>query len=318
MRRRCPDKHPACSIALLALCDCVPWRACLSPGQLNGKLHCLKIHKAADALADGQLLVSEESVEVRQAVPELVEARRQADMTHAATHRRVEHRLSGVGAPVCARSVAGCSCPVASGVADACPVPVSATFERERTCSGNRLVFLVASKVSVDLKGKKLFVSDCITVTADITSHLAQLSATVVSSRLAAEAIVVYDIAKPGGRNLWVAVLLGLPIVGVRCLTGASGPAITYASAIRCKFNVCMTAGFRQRFPELSTIITRVVAKPHAQWTLASTVPARAGSTWLVFAVPSECRAVPRACSPSAFMNRFGKPTGMSMGVCGL
>jgi hypothetical protein len=105
---------------------------------------------------------------------------------------------------------------------DACPVPVSATFERERTCSGNKLVFLVASKVSVDLKGKKLFVSDCITVTADITSHLAQLSATVVSSRLAAEAIVVYDIAKPGGRTLWVAVLLGLPIVGVRCLTGAS------------------------------------------------------------------------------------------------
>jgi hypothetical protein len=111
------------------LCDCVPWLA-FPPGQLNGKLRCLKIHKAADALADGQLLASEESVEVRQAVPELVAARRQADMTHAAAHRRVEHRLSGVCALVCTHSVAGCSCPVASNVPDACPVPVSAAVEK--------------------------------------------------------------------------------------------------------------------------------------------------------------------------------------------
>jgi hypothetical protein len=72
---------------------------------LHSKLHCLKIQKAADALADGQLLPSEESVEVRQAVPELVAARRKADMTQAATHRRVARRLSGVCAPVCAHSV---------------------------------------------------------------------------------------------------------------------------------------------------------------------------------------------------------------------
>ncbi len=174
------------------------------------------------------------------------------------------------------------------------------------------------SKVSVDLKGKKLFISDCIKVTADVTSRVAQLSAVVVPSRLSAEAIVVYDVAKPGGRNLWVAVLLGLPIVGVRCLTSTSGPAITYESAVSRKFNVCMTAGFRQQFPGLSTIIKSVVAKPHARWTLASTVPAGAGATWLVFAAPSECRAVPRACTPSAFMQRFGTPTGMAMGVCGL
>lgn len=94
-------------------------------GQLNGKLHDLKIHKAADALADGQLLASEETVEVRQAVPQLAAARRQADMTHAATHRRVDHRLSGVCAPVFAYSIAGCSWLVASRVADVlciCPV----------------------------------------------------------------------------------------------------------------------------------------------------------------------------------------------------
>jgi hypothetical protein len=174
------------------------------------------------------------------------------------------------------------------------------------------------SKVSVDLKGKKLFISDCIKVTADITSHVARLSAVVVPSRLSAEAIVVFDVAKPGDRNLWFAVLLGLPIVGVRCLTGASGPVIKYESAISRNFNVCMTAGFRQCFPKLSAIIKSVVVKPHARWKLASTVPAGAGATWLVFAAPSECRAVPRACTPSAFMDRFGKPTGMTMGVCGL
>ena len=72
----------------------MPCLAC--PGQLNVYLHRLKIHKAADALADGQLLASEQSVEVRRAVPELLAAHRQADMTHAATHRRVGHRLSGV------------------------------------------------------------------------------------------------------------------------------------------------------------------------------------------------------------------------------
>ena len=177
---------------------------------------------------------------------------------------------------------------------------------------------MAGSKVSVDLTGKKLFISDCITVTADVTSRVAKLSAGVVPSRLSAEAIVVYDVTKPGGRNLWVAVLLGLPIVGLQCLTSASGPAITYESAVSRKFNVCMTPGFRQQFPALSAIIKCVVAKPHARWKLTAAVPVSAGATWLVFAAPSECRTVPRACTPSAFMRRFGTPTGMAMGVCGL
>lgn len=170
--------------------------------------------------------------------------------------------------------------------------------------------------MSVDLRGKKLFISDCITV--DVTSHVAQLSAVVVANRLLAEAIVVYDVAKPGSRNHWVAVLLGLPIVGLRCLTGASGPAVTYAAAVSRKFNVCMTRGFRQRFPILSTVIKRVSEKPHARWKLMPAVPTRAGATWLVFTAPSECQTVPRACTPSSFLHRFGKPTGMAMGVCGL
>lgn len=170
--------------------------------------------------------------------------------------------------------------------------------------------------MSVNLRGKKLFISGCIKVTADITKRVAQLSAVIVRDALSAEAIVVYDIAKPGSRNLWVAVLLGLPIVGLRCLTGASGPAITYASAVSKKFKVCMTAGFRQRFPVLSVIIERVSAKPHARWTIVQAVPPGAGATWLVFAAPSE--SVRQSCTPSAFMRRFGKPTGMAMGVCGL
>jgi hypothetical protein len=65
-------------------------------------LHHMKIRKAADAMVDGQLLATEETLDVRLSVPAMLEARRKQDMTHAAAHRRVVHRLSGVRAPVCA------------------------------------------------------------------------------------------------------------------------------------------------------------------------------------------------------------------------
>lgn len=172
----------------------------------------------------------------------------------------------------------------------------------------------------IDLTMKKLFIGDCISVTADIKHHVAQLSAVIVPSRMSADAIVVYDIAKPGTRNHWVAVLLGLPIVGSRCLTGASGPAIEYAASVTRRLTVCITPEFHRAFPVLSAIITLASAKPQARWRLVPAVPARAGATWLVFATPAETASgrVPRACSPSIFMRRFGKPIGMTMGVCGL
>ena len=126
------------------------------------------------------------------------------------------------------------------------------------------------AEVTVDLKGKKIFVSECIKVTAGITLGVKQLSAIIVPGRLSSDAIVVADVAKPGLRNHWVAILLGIPIVGVGCLTGRRYPAITYAAAVSRKFNVCITPGFRQRFHVLSTIITRAVEKPHARWKLKS------------------------------------------------
>jgi hypothetical protein len=78
--------------------------------KVDTELRRLKIRKAAEALSEGQLLASEESLEVRQALPLLASARVKADTTHAATHRRVGHRLSGVRALVSAQSAPSCLC----------------------------------------------------------------------------------------------------------------------------------------------------------------------------------------------------------------
>ena len=236
-------------------------------------------------------------------MPLLAAARAKNDMTHAATYRRVGHRLSGVRIPVCNPLV--------------CAMALVSVF-------GFRCVRVAChayplSKVSVNLVRKKLFLGDC-NVTEDIKRHIALLSAVVVPNRMSADALVVYDVANPGSRSRWAAVMLGLPLVGLRCLSGASGPAIEYPAAIARKFTVCMTPEFQRVYPLLSNIITLSSAKPASRWRLVSDVPARAGATWLVFATPVEAstKGIPQACTPAAFMRRFVKPTGMAMGVCGL
>ena len=279
---------------------------------MDRELRLLKIRKAADALNDGQLLATESSIEVRQAAVDLVARRVDNDKKHTQDHRRAGHRLSRVRALVCR------FCPY-----DRRWCPLHVWHMRQLGCFSLSMArsdtVTVGSKVRVDLTGKKLFFGD-ITVSAAVARRMARLSATVTGSRMTADVIVVADIAKPGSRSHWVAVLLGVPIIGLECLTRTSGPSITYRAAVTQKFTVCMTPGFRRAYPVLSQIVTLASAKPHARWRLVDALPVRAGATWLVFATPAETVGgqVPRAISPSAFLARFGKPVGLAIGACGL
>lgn len=157
-------------------------------------------------------------------------------------------------------------------------------------------------------------------MTIDIQTRLTKLSACHVGSRLSADVLVVQDIAKPGTRNLWIAVLLGLPIVSCVYIMRQTGPAIVYQAAIARALNVCMTTEFRRSFPMLSHIIDHVLTKPQRRWRRLSDVPARGGAKLLVFATPGETSRgrIPRACSPAVFLRRLGKPTAMAMGACGI
>lgn len=171
----------------------------------------------------------------------------------------------------------------------------------------------------MDLTQKKVFV-DNIDVSADIRAQLLRASASLTDSRLSADVLVVKDVAAPGTRSLWIAILLGLPIVSLTYLARASGPAIQYPAAVDRKLTVCLTPAFQRLFPVLSDIVRRASAKPQSRWTVVPYVPARVGASWLVFAAPDEVkqRRVPHACSPSMFRHRLGKPIRMAMGVCGM
>lgn len=168
----------------------------------------------------------------------------------------------------------------------------------------------------VTFKHKSVFVDDTV-MSPEIHHRLAKLAAVRVDSRLSADMLVVRDIAHPGTRNIWAAILSGLTVVGQKYIKDGSGPAVHYAAATARPLTVCMTVAFQRSYPLLCTMISRAAAKPQSRWRL---VPHRAPlrKSWLVLATPKQCGRQKSAVSPAMFLRRFTKPLSMTMGECGM
>jgi len=172
------------------------------------------------------------------------------------------------------------------------------------------------TQVRVTVKNKNVFV-DNIIMNPEIHHRLTKLAAVRVDSRLSADMLVVRDIAHPGTRNIWAAILSGLTVVGHRYLNDGSGPAVQYSATTARPMTVCMTMAFQMSYPLLCTMISRAAAKPQSRWRVVThRAPLR--KSWLVLATPKQCLSQKSAVSPAMFVRRFTKPLSMTMGECGM
>jgi hypothetical protein len=103
---------------------------------------------------------------------------------------------------------------------------------------------------------------------------LSKHRASVAVSRMSCDALVVRDIARPGVRTLWVAILLGCPIVSCQTIIqGGCGPAVVFQSAITRRLAVYISDEFQRTTPVLAKLLRTALAKPHSAWRLLSHPP---------------------------------------------
>ena len=172
------------------------------------------------------------------------------------------------------------------------------------------------------MRAKRMFFNEDVTLTNAIRDRLVVIGALRVTTRLSADVLVARDISKPGTRTLWIAGLLGLPIVGCpTILNDRGGPLIVYGALVTRRLSVYMSVGFRRVYPNLVKLIAAVSAKPQSAWRMLSHAPSRCkSSSVIVLASPAEVARgrLSHAISPATFISKYVKPVSMSMGVCGL
>jgi len=178
------------------------------------------------------------------------------------------------------------------------------------------------TQVRIDVDGKRIFFDDDIKIDNGMRDCLSKHRASVAVSRLSCDALVVRDIARPGVRTLWVAILLGCPIVSCQTIIqGGCGPAIVFQSAITRRLAVYISDEFQRTTPVLAKLLRTALAKPQCAWRLLSHPPTRGQSqSAIVFASIAEIkrRRFVRAVTAGTFPSKYGKPSAMSMGSCGL
>ena len=130
------------------------------------------------------------------------------------------------------------------------------------------------TKVSIDVDGKRIFLEDDIKIDNGMRDCLSKHRASVAVSRMSCDALVVRDIARPGVRTLWVAILLGCPIVSCQTIIqGGCGPAVVFQSAITRRLAVYISDEFQRTTPVLAKLLRTALAKPHSAWRLLSHPP---------------------------------------------
>jgi hypothetical protein len=178
------------------------------------------------------------------------------------------------------------------------------------------------TQVAITIDGKRIFFDEVVDVNTDMHDRLTGHRASVAASRLSCDVLVVRDIANPGVRTLWVAILFGCPIVSCQTIINQGrGPVIVFQPASARRLAVYISDEFERTSPVLAKLLQAALAKPQSVWRLLSQPPTRGQRHSVVFASLSEVkqRRFARAVTAVMFPHKFGKPSAMSMGVvCGL
>ena len=177
------------------------------------------------------------------------------------------------------------------------------------------------TQVEIIVNGKRFFFEEDADVNTDLHGRLRGHHASVVTSRLSCDVLVVRDIANPGVRTLWAAILLGCPIVSCQTIINQGrGPAIVFQPAITRRLVVYISDEFERSSPVLAKLLKAALAKPQSAWRLLSRPPTRGQRESVVFASSAEVnrRRFARAVTAATFPRKDGNPSAMSMGSCGL
>jgi len=177
------------------------------------------------------------------------------------------------------------------------------------------------TQVKIIVNGKRFFFEEDVDGRRCQRGHARPLGEASCLSRLSCDVLVVRDIANPGVRTLWVAILLGCPIVSCQTIINQGrGPAIVFQLAITRRLVVYISDEFERSSPVLAKLLKAALAKPQSAWRLLSRPPTRGQRESVVFASSAEVnrRRFARAVTSATFPRKYGNPSAMSMGSCGL
>ena len=109
---------------------------------------------------------------------------------------------------------------------------------------------------------------DTAVVTPELRCALLEKHMLQSDTRSTADCIVVDDVTQPGMRNLWAAVLFGIPLMSKRVVVDSVGPVIQYQKAITTARHIWVSPAFRAMRPAIFNLIEQAGDREGSKWVL--------------------------------------------------
>ncbi len=119
------------------------------------------------------------------------------------------------------------------------------------------------------LSGKRVLVDAKVVHVApavDLDQRLADLGAVPEANMQCADAFLVADVASPGQRISWNAMLGGGVLLSVPFFLGGCGPVVQWVRALDIWRRVWISGAFREAHPQLTSILIARMASPGSRW----------------------------------------------------
>ena len=117
------------------------------------------------------------------------------------------------------------------------------------------------------MRGKSAYL-DKEVLTPEVRSALLEKQMLQSDTRSAADCIVVDDVTQPGMRNLWVAVLLGIPMLSKRIVMDSVGPMVQYQKAIDTTRHIWVSPEFRAMRPAVFQLLEEASDRDGSKWAI--------------------------------------------------
>ena len=104
------------------------------------------------------------------------------------------------------------------------------------------------------LQGKNVFLDESCS-NLELRAELAQRGMVRVQSRVKADMLIVQNPSDPGARNLWCAVLKGVPLISPEVATKLAGAMVQYKPALATRRQLWMSLDFRRQRPAILALV---------------------------------------------------------------
>ena len=118
-----------------------------------------------------------------------------------------------------------------------------------------------------DMRRKSAYV-DKEALTPEVRSALLEKQMLQSDTRSTADCIVVDDVTQPGMRNLWAAVLFGIPMLSKRVVMDSVGPMIQYQKAINTTRHIWVSPELRAMRPAVFKVLEKAGDRDGSKWAI--------------------------------------------------